>query len=168
MHRVSEISTQIVEAVNMGDAKADPNFEKQVKRGFRVLMVIIYCLVSVCYGIFGSAMTAYSKTASEVYKVNLDVINLTSSVWSVAGIISGIPANYLIGVLGIRKSLIVATVFYMIGMVVKNFINYNIYLVHVGQFIAGMGGPFCTYATANFAAHWYTGPMVIFLLDFLS
>lgn len=162
MQRISEISTEVLQAIRESKKHniEDVTKEMKVNKGLRTIMVLIYALVNIGIGIFGSPLTPFSKTAQEVFDKPLNIINLSSSVWSFTGLISGIPANYLMGLLGIRKSLILATFLFFVGMLIKNFINYNFYFVLIGQGIAGLGGPFCSYGTANFAAHWYTGPKV--------
>lgn len=162
MHRVSEISTQVIDALRETHSHQIQvnESERRVNKGHRTLMVVIYSLVNIGIGIFGSPLTPFSKTAKSAYDKPLDTINLSTSVWSFCGLFSGFLANYLLGILGIRKSLVLSTFFFFAGMVVKNFININYIFVLIGQGIAGLGGPFCSYGTANFAAHWFTGPKV--------
>lgn len=134
--------------------------EEETSNAYKVLMVAIYCLVSVAYGFIGASMGSYSETVHIVYKESIANIDLTSSFWSFGGIICGIPANYYIRIIGTRKSLTLAAFLFMVGMLVKNFLNYDFNLVHLGLFLAGFGGPFCNYSTAHFATEWFSGPKV--------
>jgi len=79
---------------------------------------------------------------------------------------TGLPANFLILKFGMRKTQILALIFFSIGNFLKIFVNEYVYFVHIGQFVAGLGCPFVQNNIAFFANHWFKGEAVNFLKKF--
>lgn len=107
-------------------------------------------------GLFASPFSPFAKTAKRIYDVDLDKINLTASAFSFASMITGLPANYFVYKIGIRKSMLISLGFFFAGNGVKLLASVQFEFVLLGQFVAGLGVPFITNCTAKFAAHWYT------------
>lgn len=135
------------------------------KRG---LMVFIFCLMNFSVGFLSSPLAPISKATRLVYDQNLAVINLASSIFSFAGLTTGLLANMVIHKIGIRKATLLCAVLYEIGMVAKLFISESFYFVHLGEIIAGLGGPFVQYGIANFADHWFEGKQRGIYISILS
>lgn len=75
-------------------------------------------------------------------------------------LITGFPANIFIEKFGSRKSILIANILFVIGSIIKCFVNVNIWSVHLGQIIAGLGSPFVLNGIAEFSDSWYTGESV--------
>lgn len=130
---------------------------------YRMYVTIIYAGVLGMTGLFASPFSPFAKTAKRIYDIDLDQINLTASLFSLASMISGLPANYLVFKFGIRKSLLVSCGFFFAGNSIKLLATVRFEFVLLGQFVAGLGVPFVVTCTAKFAAHWYeAGRPVIF------
>ena len=125
------------------------------KRGF---MVLIYCLMNFSCGFLSSPLAPISKASKNVFDKGLGTINLASSVFSFAGLFTGLLANMLIQKVGIRKSTILTALLFTLGMGVKMLGNWNFYMIIAGEVIAGLGGPFVQNGIGNFADHWFEGP----------
>lgn len=117
-------------------------------------MVFIFCLMNFSVGFLSSPLSPISISARKVYPSRgLGTINLASSVFSFAGLVTGLSANFVIHKIGIRKSTILSALLYTVGMAITLLINVNWYLLHAGEIVAGLGAPFVQYGIANFADH---------------
>jgi MFS family permease len=107
-------------------------------------------------GLFAFPFSPFAKTAKKAFNLNLNEINLAASLYLIAAMLAGIPANYFIFKIGIRKSMIFTCGFFFAGNGLKLLTTLGVYFVHFGQFVSGLGVPFITNCTAKFAGHWYT------------
>ena len=69
------------------------------------------------------------------------MVNLTFSVFLIATLVLGIPSNYIIVKIGIRRSCIYSSGLIAIGSILPIFINQSFIFVVLGQFVAGCGTP---------------------------
>jgi fucose permease len=83
-------------------------------------------------GFLTSPLAPLADAVSDAYNINISTINLSSSLFSFACLITGIPANFLIIKLGVRNTTIIANLLFVAGNVLKLFVNENIYFVHAG------------------------------------
>lgn len=132
-----------------------PDEPKNINKLYRIYVTVIYAGTLIMTGMFASPFSPFAKTAKRIYNVDLDKINLTASAFSLASILTGLPANYFVFRLGIRKSLLISLGFFFAGNGIKLLASVRFEFVLLGQFVAGLGVPFITNCTAKFAAHWY-------------
>lgn len=129
--------------------------EIKVNKLYRFYVTILYAGALMMTGLYASPFSPFSKTAKRIYEVDLDQINLTASLFSFASMLTGLPANYLVFKLGIRKSVLLSCGFFFAGNGIKLLASVKFEFVLLGQFIIGLGVPFITTCTAKFSAHWY-------------
>jgi hypothetical protein len=115
----------------------------------------IYSLLLIASGFVSSPLVPIAPVVKEIFNQEYSVINLTSAIYSFAGLTVGIPVNLALQRLGVRKATVIGASMFTTGVIVRLFIRRNFYLVHVGQIIAGLGSPFIGNNIANFASHWY-------------
>ena len=153
-----DIATQNKLKLKETDSVLDSNYSTSLgkrKTRNRCLMVLIYGITNFSIGFMSAPLAPIAKSIKRAYGRSLDQINLASSIFSFAGLLTGFLANYMIHKCGIRKTTILATFLYSVGMALKLGIGYNFYLVHLGEVIAGMGAPFVQNGIGNFAEHWF-------------
>lgn len=121
---------------------------------------LIYALILVMSGAVTAPLTPISATVSKVFDQSVPTITLSTTIYSFAGVAFGIPANLLVGKIGIRKSVFVAVLLFTVGTGLRLFFTTNFYFVHAGQAIQGLGSPFVSNAIGGFSAHWYQGSSV--------
>lgn len=148
---------QLVEAVKTGHIDEETQNIDFTKRK---LSTIIYALILIMTGLVTSPITPIAKTSTKVFDKSLTLVNLTTSIYSFAGLFMGLPANMLIPKIGVRNSTLIATLLFLIGMFIRTLFNKNFLFIHLGQVIAGFGAPFVGNGIAGFANNWYTGSSV--------
>lgn len=124
---------------------------------YRLWVSFVNAIALVLTGFFTAPFTPYADTATKVYGMSVSTINLATSLFSFASLFTGIPANVIIIKLGLRKTKILANLLFTLGNALKLLVNTNVYFVHAGQLIAGLGAPFIQNAIAMFAEEWYQG-----------
>ena len=102
-------------------------------------------------------MAPIADAASKAYNINISTVNLSTSLFSFACLFTGIPANVLIIKFGLRKTKILANLVFVLGSALKLLVNRNIYYVHAGQLLAGLGAPFVQNSIAIFSEEWFEG-----------
>ena len=112
------------------------------KKCYRLWVCFVYAIAQVFTGFLSSPLAPIADAASKAYNINISTVNLATSLFSFACLITGIPANILIIKLGLRKSKILANLIFVAGSILKLFVNKNIYFVLAGQLLAGLGTPF--------------------------
>lgn len=127
------------------------NQANSTNKCYRFWVCIIYGITQIFTGFFTSPFSPYASTASDVYGMTIATINLATSLFSFASLITGIPANVIIIKLGVRKTVNLANLLFLVGNVLKMGVNKNVYFVHVGQLIGGLGSPFVQNSVAMFS-----------------
>jgi MFS family permease len=112
-----------------------------MRKAYRVYVCIIYGIALVFTGFFTAPFSPYASTATKVYGMSISTINLATSLFSFACLVAGLPANVIIIKLGLRKTKLLANLLFLVGNCLKILVNKNVYFVHVGNFLAGLGGP---------------------------
>jgi MFS family permease len=165
----SKLDSQYTPGKENSVTMSDNGTEKDTGTNKRGFMVFIFCLMNFSVGFLSSPLAPISKATRIVYPDRgLGTINLASSVFSFAGLMTGLSANFVISKIGMRKATILSAVLYTIGMSIKLLINTNWYLLHLGEIVAGLGGPFVQYGIANFADHWFEGKQRGIYISILS
>jgi MFS family permease len=108
----------------------------ETKKSRRTGSLITYLLMLFICGLEGRVMAAWKGASHEE-----DVVNLTFSIYLIATLVLGIPSNYLISKLGIRRSCMIASLVLTAGAVVRCFFTRHSMFVYLGQFIVGMAAP---------------------------
>lgn len=86
-------------------------------------------------GIVTAPLTPISATVSTVFDQSVPTITLSTTIYSFAGVVFGIPANILVAKIGIKKSVFITALLFTIGTGMKLFFRTNFYFVHAGQAI---------------------------------
>ena len=134
----------------------------------RGLVLFLFCLINFNAGFLGAPLAPISKAAKKVYNQDLSTINLASSLYSAAGLCTGLFANLLIHKIGVKKTTLLTAGLYTIGMSTKMLVGVNFYFVHLGEIFAGLGSPFVQYGIASFSDQWYKGKQRGIIISVLS
>lgn len=127
----------------------------------RRMATLVYALMLIVTGMVTSPLTPVSKTAARIFDTTIPIVTFSSTIYSFTGILFGIPANLIVAKIGIKKSVWICALLFVIGTGIRSFFfQQNFYFVLIGQAIEGIGGPFVCNSVGGFAEHWYTGKKV--------
>ena len=124
----------------------------------KYLAIIIYCSLLFCFSAFNNPLAPISKTIKSIYGISVEQIYLATSIYWIASLVFGLPSNFIIQNLGLRTSAIIASMLLTTGIGCHLLFQYNIYFVHLGSLITGLGSPLITNGIAIFTEHWFRGP----------
>lgn len=103
-----------------------------VDKSKRRSATLIYALILMMCGAVTAPLTPITDTVSRVFDQSVPTITLSTTIYSFAGVAFGIPANLLIGKIGIRKAVFVAVLLFTIGTTLRLFFRTSFYFVHAG------------------------------------
>ena len=128
-----KIPNRIVKKLEENGKNGEMVKKSKYKKAASVVMYLF--LLFVC-GVEARLMGSWTG-----FEKSEHVVNLTFSIYLIATLVVGIPSNYIILKLGIRKSCFIASILFTVGAIFRCFFIKHPYFVYAGQFIAGMGAP---------------------------
>ena len=140
--------------------KKNSKKKDRLGKAFGVISTVVYLVVLIASNSFATPLNPIASTVNRVYDVPASVIALTYSLWNLAGVVGGMPANYVVNKLGIRYSIIICYCFAVAGLFLRMFINQNFWLFLLGCAVGGFGSPFGGNFYPVFCAEWYHNRLV--------
>ena len=120
-----------------------------------------FILIFFCFNVFSTGMNwvTISSIASEfikAYKLDSNFVNLFSLSYSICFPFSIILSyNIMKNKNRIRIGLLIASLLTVIGSILKVFINHNIYLSLIGQFLIAFANPFNFCSSGKISSTWF-------------
>ena len=122
---------------------------------YRFYIVMAYFLLTFANGMqwvtFSSCFTNFSIT----YKLPNWKVNMFSLVFMIIYPIVCIPQGYLVDYYSTRLGIIIASGFTLLGAIVKLFVNKNMTVCFIGQFMTGFFQPAILNSPGKIAARWF-------------
>lgn len=143
-------------SMSLKPAKGDYNLK------YAIYVSVLYSIGQVFTGMLSLPLAPISSAVSKAYGLTDAEINLSTSLFSIGSLFTGIPANKLIVSLGIRNSANLGVILMFVGMLTKLAVPAHVYFIHLGQFIAGCGAPIFLNGITNFGHHWFKGSTVCY------
>ena len=141
-----------------GSQGAEPEVKSKHPAGkdpYRFVIIGLYLVHLIISGMANNVLTPIATTCMNIYGIKGNEVAMTTSVSQIASIIFSFPSIQLANKYGVKFNAITGTFLIAAGFVVRIFINKNFYLVVLGQFISGAGGPFVSSVQAKVITDWF-------------
>jgi len=103
-------------------------------------------------GLLSVYVGGWADTFKKTYNTTTEIVNLTYTSYLFALVIAGIPINFVIHRFSSKWLFCITLLTYTLGGVLRLLVDENIYFMHAGLFLSGLGAPVtfnCIYSFCN-------------------
>lgn len=122
---------------------------------YRYTIIIAYMFAGVVAGMGANPLTPIATTAGKIYNLRQPFVTLTTAIYSIAGVLFGVPANRQAVKSGVRTNMIIGSMLLSVGFIVRILVNENFLFVYFGQGIAGAGVPYIACIQLQVVEEWF-------------
>ncbi|MCP4484348.1 MAG: hypothetical protein GY823_07310 [Flavobacteriaceae bacterium] len=121
---------------------------------WRFIDLAIYLLVNLQVGTTINVLSSISEEIEDVYGIELYLVVLSGTSLFVARFITTTVNFFILERLGLRKAILIASLFVAIGTGFRLLIHYHWVFILIGQFFCGFGGVFALNSQMRFCKNW--------------
>lgn len=126
---------------------------------FRYVNILLFVLSDMAYSITIKTFAPIAADLQQIYAVDPFLVNMAAGVMLLLIPVMALPANYLIDKVGPGVSIKLGSALTILGVWLRLALGTSsrdsFHLVLVGQFVAGLGGPFIYNARCALGAAWF-------------
>lgn len=114
--------------------------------------------MGLCYfvnGIANNSVIPIAHKIATVYDLSSTYVNAPITASFLVYSFSNFPANFIIDTMGLRKSFIIGTSLYTVGIFLFTLINKGYFFVLIGAILVALGQPFIVNCPAKVATFWF-------------
>jgi FLVCR family feline leukemia virus subgroup C receptor-related protein len=112
-------------------------------------------MVQLMTSVLLATLNPIAKYLTEIYDQSSTVVNLGGLLFVLMHPIFTFPAAYVIDTYGSRVGIIIGSIFGIVGISLRLFVNSSFAWVIIGQVLAGIGRPFILNCQGKISANWF-------------